>query len=519
VIGSDHVPDRRLQISRDTYVDSVGLLNVSRDMRGVSGVVRADALMATSANLELLQEAGFDTAEADAPRANDLVLAVVAESAEAATEALRVARDALHGAASTADTQTDTAAVPRSLDEAIAAHSDVNLAVISVPGSYAALETHRALTAGLHVLLFSDNVPVSEEVELKRRAAEHGLLVMGPGAGTALLGGVSLGFANVVRDGPVRIVAAAGTGAQEAMVLLHHWGAGVSDVIGVGGRDLSREVQATMTRLAIAAEPTREEVLLLVSKPPDPDVAATVLRALEGRRAVCAFVGLERALDAPQGVRVAATLEGAVLETLASLGADLPQVGVGLADSVVEATARLGADRRAVRGVFSGGTLCYEAMVVLANRLGAVYSNTPLRPDWSLPSPGGAHVCLDLGEEEYTRNRPHPMIDPRARADEIERAAADPATAVLLIDVVLGHGSHPNPAEEIAKVIGPIMNSADRPVVIAYVLGTELDPQSAPDQRARLEEAGCILAPTNARAALLAAAVASRRPELAEETP
>lgn len=510
---------RRLEVSRDTYVDSVGLLNVSRDMREVSDVVWADALMATPANLELLREAGFDAADAGAPRANDLVLAVAAESEEAAIEALRVAEEALRGAASTAEPETTTAAVPRSLDEAIAAHGAVNLAVISVPGAYAALETHKALTAGLHVLLFSDNVPIGDEVELKRRAAEQGLLVMGPGAGTAMLAGVSLGFANVVRSGPVRIVAAAGTGAQEAMVLLHHWGAGVSDVIGVGGRDISREVQATMTRLAIAAEPRGEDVLLLVSKPPDPGVAATLLTALEGRQAVCAFIGLEHELHAPDGVRIASTLEGAVRETLTMLGADPPQPSVGLSGVVTEAAARLDDDRRAVRGVFSGGTLCYEAMVVLAKRLGPVYSNTPLRPDWSLPSPDGAHVCLDLGEEEYTRNRPHPMIDPLARADEIARAAADPTTAVLLIDVVLGHGSHPNPAEELAKVIGPISNSPDRPVVVAYVLGTEQDPQSAPGQRARLEGAGCLVAPSNARAALLAAAVASRRPELAEETP
>jgi FdrA protein len=509
---------RRLEVSRDTYVDSVGLLNVSRHMRAVADVTWADALMATPANLELLREAGFDAAGTGSPRANDLVLAVAAESEEAASEALHAAGEALRGATSTSQAPTD-AARPRGVAEAAAARSDVNLAVISVPGAYAALEAHQALSAGLHVLLFSDNVPIEDEVALKRRGAEHGLLVMGPGAGTAMLGGVSLGFANVVRDGPVRIVAAAGTGAQEAMVLLHRWGAGVSEVIGVGGRDLSREVQAAMTRQAIAAEPRGKEVLLLVSKPPDPDVAATVLNALGGRRAVCAFIGLDRELDPPAGVRVAATVEGAVLETLDVLGVDPPRPGLGLGVVAAEAGARLGDDRTAVRGVFSGGTLCYEAMVVLAERLGTVHSNIPLRPEWSIPAPNGAHVCLDLGEEEYTRSRPHPMIDPLARAGEIEQAAADPATAVLLVDVVLGHGAHPNPAKELAKVIDPISNNPDGPAVVAYVLGTEQDPQPALDQRARLEEAGCLVAPSNARAALLAAAIASRRTERAEETP
>ncbi len=505
---------RRLEVHRDTYVDSVGLLNVSREMRTGPEVVWASALMGTPANAELLQQAGFDV---EGLRANDLVLAVEAETDAAAETAIEVAEQAIRAGEPTLDASPAAKREPADLAEAVAESGDANLALVSVPGPYAALEAHKALTAGLHVLLFSDNVPIADEVVLKQRAADRGLLVMGPGAGTAMLGGVGLGFANVVRSGPVRVIAAAGTGAQEVMTLLHHWGSGVSEVIGVGGRDLSRDVQATMTRMAIEA--AGDQVLLVVSKPPDADVAESVLKALDGHRAVCAFIGLDRLAHAPEGVRMAPTLDQAVIDTLDLLGHDVPDPGANLAAVADRAVATLSPDRRAVRGLFSGGTLCYEAMVVMSKRLGPVYSNTPLREDLGLPAPDGAHVCLDLGEEEYTKGRPHPMIDPLARADELQRAWADTTTAVVLVDVVLGHGSHADPAGALAEALQQVGKLDGGPLVVAHVVGTELDPQSAPEQQARLEEAGCLVAPTGARAALLAAAIATRRPELAEEMP
>lgn len=508
---------RRLDVHRDAYVDSVGLLNVSRDMREVSGVEWANAVMATSANLDLLHDAGFDADDTAGLTANDLVVAVAADSEDAVAEALRVADESLHSRTGATEVAAASETVPRSLEEAAATLGDANLALISVPGPYAALEAHKALSAGMHVLLFSDNVPLSDEAELKRRAADLGLLVMGPGAGTAMLAGAGLGFANVVRPGPVRVVAAAGTGAQEVSVLLHRWGSGVAEIIGVGGRDLSADVAATMTRQAIGAEPAGDGPLLLVSKPPSPDVAEEVLGALDGRDAVCAFVGLDETLPAPRGVRVASTLERAVLETLDLLGLAVPDPGAALRDDISAAQAGLDDSRRAVRGVFTGGTLCYEAMVVLSRHVGAVHSNIPLREEWGLPAPDGAHVCLDMGEEEYTENRPHPMIDPLSRADEITRAVSDPTTAVLLVDVVLGYGAHADPAGQLAQILGESWDRESGPVVVAYVLGTDDDPQRADAQRAELKEAGCVLAPTNARAALLAAAVACRRPELAEE--
>jgi FdrA protein len=508
-----------VRVHRDTYLDSVRLLAGATAMRQAPGVVWAAALMGTPANLATLAADGFDPDELAGIGANDLVLAVRAAAGGPADAALAGAERAL-----LAEPERATLASPagerrpRTLDEAVAVLPDANLAVVSVPGEYAVLEAHKALSAGLDVLLFSDNVPVDAEVALKARARERGRLLMGPGAGTAMLGGVGLGFANAVDRGAVGIVAAAGTGAQEAMTLLHRWGAGVSQVIGVGGRDLSAAVGGRMTATALQALETDKttEAILLVSKPPAAEVAAAVLAAPLVKPVVAALLGLRAPIPLPTGTTLAMTLERGVLEVLGALGLPWPDAGAGLAATARRAAAALPPGRRAVRGLFSGGTLCFEALVLLADRLGPVHSNTPLRDGWGLPAPPGGHVCLDLGEEEFTKGRPHPMIDPAARSELILREGREASTAVVLIDVVLGHGAPPDPAGVLAPGCAEVRAQEAGPQVVAYVLGTERDPQDHREQCRKLEEAGCVVAPTGARAALLAAAIAARRPELAE---
>ena len=327
------------------------------------------------------------------------------------------------------------------------------MALISVPGEYAVLEAHRALTAGMHVFLFSDHVPVADEVALKRRGAERGLLVMGPECGTAMLGQVGLGFANVVRPGPVGIVSAAGTGAQEAAVLLDDAGVGVSQIIGVGGRDLSADVGGIMFRegMRMLAEDDETETLLLVSKPPDRDVVEQ-LGAVDvgGKRVVAAFVGWDGA-EAP--FEIHPTLEAGAY---AAAEADPPAF-----DAEVTGPAL---------GLFSGGSLAYEALTIL----------------------GDGHTVYDLGEEEYTQGRPHPMVDLEVR----KRMLAEADAGCVLLDVVLGHGAHPDPAGELAPVLAKLAVP-----VVAHVCGTAADPQGADRQRETLREAGVIVAPTNAAAA------------------
>ena len=510
----------RVRVRPDTYVDSVLLMSGSRAMRDSDGVAWATAVMGTEANLDELRSRGFDDGELASARANDLVLAVEAGSGEEAEEALEAGMQALsevRGEEGAGPRQRG----PRSLQQAAEETPDLNVALISVPGEHAALEAHKGLSAGLHVLLFSDNISLEDETELKLRGSELRRFVMGPGAGTAMIDGVGLGFANVVQRGPVGVVAAAGTGAQEVSSLLDRWGVGVRNLIGVGGRDLSERVGGRMTRMALEVFEADDgaEVVLLVSKPPAPDVAADLLKRLgEGKPAVAALIGLAEELDAPEGVRLARTLEEGVRLTLEALGRDAPDTSEGLEERVREAIQDLDDDRTAVRGLFAGGTLCYEAMVVLSERLGdEVRSNTPLRDGWGVPAPEGAHVCLDLGEEEYTKGRPHPMIDPEPRADLIAEAADDDTVAVILVDVVLGHGAHEDPASLLAPACAAAISKGAR--VVTYVLGTEGDPQGLGDQQRKMERAGCILAPTAARAALMAAAIAARDPAMAGGSP
>ena len=506
---------RRILAFPASYRDSLLLLGATRAMQDSEDVSWASAAMATPAVAADLTGRGFPPGSLADADANALVLAVEAAGDPAARQALDRGRAVLFAEADRED-RDDTAPGlgnrpdPRTVGEAARLLPSANVAVISVPGPYAAIAAHSALTAGLHVLLFSDNVPISDEVALKRRARRLGRLVMGPGAGTAMLGGVGLGFANAVGAGPVGVVAAAGTGAQEVMTLLDRWGIGVSQVIGVGGRDLSADVGGLMAREAVRAldADPGTEVILLVSKPPDGDVARTVIGASQGTPVVAACLGMSAPGGRLAGAELAATLEGGALRVAEILGRPVPNPGESLGRETEEAIGRVGTGRTAVRGFFTGGTLCYEAQVILTETLGPVYSNIPLRPGLGLPAPAGAHICLDLGEEEYTKGRPHPMIDPAARREIMLEQAFGADIAAVLLDVVLGHGSHPDPAGEIAGTCADIV--AGGAAVVCYVLGARADQQGFDRQRATLAEAGAIVSDSAAQAARIAAAIALR---------
>jgi FdrA protein len=526
---------RTVEVHKDRYVDSVVQMSASRAMMEVDGVEWAAAAMGTPANLETLAGKGFDTNSFDAT-ANDCFLAIDAASDDALGAALEAGKQALAGGADRGQAGGLAGAAaaerPRSFSEAVdAVGAEANVAIVSVPGDYAALEAHKALSAGLHVLLFSDNVSLEEEVELKERAEAEGLLVMGPGAGTAMLGGTCLGFANVVRGADadeasgadrrpgVGVVAAAGTGAQEVAALLDRGGARVTAIIGVGGRDLSETVGGRMAKSALRALRAHAgtDAVLLVSKPPSEAVAKAVLAEAAGKPAVAALIGLAEPVPTPEGVRLASTLEGGATGLLSALGLAPLDLDAGLEAAVTEMITTLPDERRLVRGLFSGGTLCYEALVILSGLLGPVYSNTPIRKGWGLPAPDDAHVLLDLGEEEYTKGRPHPMIDPEARIEHLRDVGARPDVAVVLLDVVLGYGAHDDPAGRLAPICADIWAGGAGPAVVAYVLGTDSDPQDLAGQREKLVEAGCIVPQTAGRAALAAAALADRRPDLVDK--
>jgi FdrA protein len=484
-----------VRVLPNRYADSVRLMGVAREMRSHAGVEACEVAMGTPANLDALAALGV---RADATP-GDVVIAVSASDGALSEQALDVAERTLVVPEAEREPGAGSgAAAPRSLPAAADRLHGANVALVSVPGAYAALEAHQALSRGLHAFVFSDHVPVADEVELKRRGAARGLLVMGPGCGTAMLGGVGLGFANVVRRGPVGIVAAAGTGAQEAACLLDAAGTGVSQIIGVGGRDVSAEVGGIMTRegLRLLATDDETETVLLVAKRPSAEVVRMLGDAVpEDKRVVAAFAGVE---DARAPFEVHSTIEGAVY---AAAGAPPPPVAE-LEWAVDQGRGRTAGG--AVLGLFSGGSLADEAATILEQALGPVAG--ALGDGAAAP---GAHLVLDLGEEEYTRGRPHPMVDLEVRLGLLDDAADDDRIGCVLLDVVLGHGAHPDPAAELA---GPVTRVAERAAVLVRVCGTPADPQDAGRQAAILREAGALIAPSNAAAARLAVRAVAGRP-------
>lgn len=458
-----------VEIRPGAYADSVTLLQVSRTVQGHDGVVAAQVAMATALNVEVLAGMGFDVPAEATP--NDLVVALRLDDADTLAAALAGVDQALRDAnrresgpsgvgGELAPPRTTGSAFRRSAESA----GPDAVALVSVPGASAFVEAMDALEAGHDVMVFSDNVPVEQEVALKRYAAEQGLLVMGPDCGTAVVGGLGLGFANTVSPGPVGIVAASGTGCQQVLALLDHAGVGVSSALGVGGRDLSAEVGGLATREAMRRldEDPAVELIVVISKPPADDVAAEV-RAYADTLATpveYALLGAGRP-----------DLTAATEAVLRRLGRDVPAWPV-----VGEAAAGQGV----IRGLFVGGTLASEAKLIAAQH--------PAETD-------AGHTFVDFGDDEYTTGRAHPMIDPSLRREHLARAAADPATGVLLLDVVLGHGAEPDPAAGLA----PALTEIDRPVVVA-VVGTAADPQDLHRQVRVLAEAGAEVHLSNAAA-------------------
>jgi FdrA protein len=501
----------RSLVKRSAYQDSVSLLLLARALRGAAGVQEAAALMATPANRELLEHSGLLTPEAQAAGPTDLVIAVRADSAEAAAAALEKAEALLH--AKQARLATGGRRAPRTLERAARELPGANLALISVPGAFAAMEARKALGLGLHVMLFSDNVPLEEEIRLKRLAVERGLLVMGPDCGSAILNGAPLGFANAVPRGRIGLVAASGTGLQAVTSLLALRGEGVSQAIGVGGRDMTEAVGGLMTLQALEAleaDPATE-LMVLLGKPPAPAVRERVEARLRSGAKPCVIALLGEAVSTkPDGtIRRVPTLEDAAEAALGLLqGRDWSPRAFSDPERVRrrmrEIRECLLPGPRAIRGLYAGGTLAHEAVLILTPLVGPVATNL-------MPGSAGRHRVTDLGADEFTVGRAHPMLDARLRAKAIQEAGRERDVAVLLLDVVLGYGAAPDPAGDLVPAITAARQAAHEAgrdlSVVASVVGTTQDPQGLHDQTARLAAAGAWVLPSNAQAARAAACI------------
>jgi len=486
------------EVIASSYHDSVVLMRVSAQVRKEPGVREVALFMGTPANHALLEQAGLATPEGAAASPNDLIVTVKADDGQQAAAAIARIRELLTETRQARQSQSQLR--PRTLEAALKAMPDANLASISVPGAYVRAEAMSALRRDLNLFIFSDNVPLDDEVALKQEAVRRGLLCMGPDQGTAYLGGAGIGFANVVARGRIGCVSASGTGLQAVAARLDALGEGISHGIGVGGRDLSEAVGAMMTLFALDAldnDPATDAVVV-ISKPPHP----SVLPRLEARLAAMRKPVVVCCVGAPPraGERVVwvDTLDQAADATV-SLLAGRPWRARVFSDVAVvrEQLAHAGLNGdvqdRQIMGLYTGGTLAYETSHLLRAAFGA----------------GHPHRVLDLGDDQYTVGRPHPMIDPGVRTEKIIEAAGDPQVRVLLLDLVLGTGAHADPAEPLAAAVHQARRIAAkdgrRLGALASIVGTARDPQGLGAQRARLEEAGIGVLATNSDAARCAA--------------
>jgi FdrA protein len=480
----------KAEVRSGAYYDSVVLMQLQRSLTEQPGILDAGVVMGTSANKEVLAQSSLLVAEAEAAGNDDLIIVVrgeddiLAQAALAKVDELVAARRGRAG---------DQEYHPRSLETAAKMLPEAQWVLVSVPGRYAAGVSREALRLNKHIFLYSDNVTVEDEIALKAEAAQKGLLVMGPDCGTAIVNGIGLGFANKVRKGPIGLVAASGTGLQQVTVRIHQMGGGITHALGTGGRDLSEAVNAVTARqgLDLMARDPDAKVIVLVSKPPSPKIADTLVQAARavGKPVVVNFIGYATASRRVDNVFFATTFD------------ETAEQAIRLIDSHEDFAAqpdlsKFAPGQRYLRGLFSGGTLQYEALLILQNYAPVVYSNAPLDKKNKLEDSlvSKAHTVIDLGEDEFTVGRLHPMMDNDLRIRRLEKEAADPEVAVLFLDVVLGFGAHPDPASELAPAIAAAIKTAQQAgrhlEVVAVVSGTDGDPQGIEGQIKQLRDAG-----------------------------
>jgi len=491
------------EIRSGVYYDSIVLMQLQRSLSGQPGVIDAGVVMGTEANKNLLAQGDLLAPEVQAAGTDDLVIVIKAEDDMKAQAALAKVNELL-ATRRKGDVVRDYH--PQSLESAAQMLPVAQWVLVSVPGRYAAGVAREALRLNKHVFLYSDNVALDDEIELKRTALEKGLLVMGPDCGTAIVNGVGLGFADKIRRGPIGLVAASGTGLQQVTARIHQLGGGITHALGTGGRDLSEQVGALTARqgLDLLDRDPDTKVIVLVSKPPSPRLAGDLVNAarLSQKPVVVNFIGYATATRRVDNVYFATSFD----ET-AELAVQFATSAPDTHPTVEIDLDKFAPGQRYLRGLFSGGTLAYETLLVLRDYLPRVYSNAPLDKQYRLADSltSQEHTILDLGEDEFTVGRLHPMMDNDLRIRRLEIEANDPTVAVILIDIVLGFGAHPDPASELAPTITRVCAQAKTEgrhlEVVAVVTGTDEDPQDLNRQVGQLVAAGVKIFYSNDKAA------------------
>lgn len=488
----------KTEIRSGVYYDSAKLMSLQRSLADLSGILDTGVVMGTDSNKELLAHIGLDSKEVMSSKPDELVIVVKADDEKSAVEALSKVDELLAARKGNQDENYQ----PHSIETAAEMLPDASWVIVSVAGRYAGGVTREALRLGKHVHLFSDNVSVDEEIELKKEARERGLLVMGPDCGTAMIGGMGLAFANKIRLGPIGIVAAAGTGLQQVACRIHQLGSGITSGIGTGGKDLSEKVGAItfLMALDVLARDPDTKVIVLTSKPPSPKVAEEVLKKARKANKPVVINFIARPVTT---LRDGNLFFATGLDDAARLAVELANNPPKIGNDIDVDLNLFKPEQKYLRGLFSGGTLAYEAQYILAGYLPRVWANSPLNHDNKMANSlvSQEHSIVDLGEDEFTVGRLHPMMDNELRIRRLYEEAKDPEVAVIMLDVVIGYGSHPNPASEIAPAIKKCLDDAKKAgrylEIDCVVTGTDEDPQDFDLQVKLLKEAGAWVDPSN----------------------
>ncbi len=496
-------------IKNNTYYDSVTLMVITSEITKIPGVGEASVCMGTELNKEMLVASGLSNPDTENATTNDLIIAFETNDSSVKDDVLKTVDELLKKKKHSSGAGGATVAAPISLKTGLSEEPDTNLAIISVPGRYAFIEAQKALLSGLNVMLFSDNVSLEEEKLLKTYAVKKGLLMMGPDCGTSIINNKGLCFANEIRKGNIGIVGATGTGIQEVTVLIDQFGGGITQAIGVGGRDLSSEIGGIMMLNVLESlkNDKETEIILLLSKQPSQSVADKIITAAENcsKTVVICFMGYSEDVTNSKNVFFVPTLEEAAMKALELTGIkpDMKPEDLSFSEDLAK---KLSSEQKYVKGLFCGGTLCSEAKYIFNNYL-AEPSNGKAIDDTLTKG----HTFLDLGDDKYTMGKPHPMIDPTIRNGKIAEEAKNKETAAIILDFVIGHGAHDDPASVALKSIQEAKAASPNMVIIAYVCGTEKDFQGLQKQKDILTSAGVIIADSNAQAARIAAEVIRRK--------
>ncbi|HCA7517195.1 TPA: acyl-CoA synthetase FdrA [Staphylococcus pseudintermedius] len=482
-------------IKENTYQDSIVLMLLSNKLNSIDGVKKVSVMMGTSANKDIFRASGLGSDELDQANPNDIVVVIDTEDEAKVTEVDEMVEATLKGENSVDATSNEQEA--HNWKRAMELANNPNMALISIPGQYAAMEAENALNEGLHVFMFSDNVPKADELRLKDMAHEKGLLVMGPDCGTGIIHSVPLAFTNIVKEGNIGLVGASGTGIQEVTTIIDRERTGVTNAIGTGGRDLSTEIGAITMLDSIKAlnQDPQVKVITVISKPPAKEVKDRVLNVLRNieKPVVTLFLGDKPTYHEP-GIYHAYTLEEAARVSVQLSNGEVPNFKPSI---LTDIDVNFAEGQIGIKGFYSGGTLAYEAAMLINHTL----KNTKSEKQEGYMLKTEAHAVIDLGDDIYTQGKPHPMIDPEKRIEMLEASIEDETTAVILLDDVIGNGSHDDMATELAPTISKaIQHAKDRGrniVVLATVVGTEQDHQGYQQQIDILKRAGAVICETN----------------------